>query len=109
MKTYVVTETSPPGGRGNLATGIGQLYLDPQAVGGESTDDPIPLHEVPTIGMVAMFVQVPVFQVGEILVLDGNDRDQFGRKPFKWDVQLEEFDDPEAAFRRALEVAGTPA
>lgn len=30
-----------------------------------------------------------VFKPGEILVLDANDRDQFSRKPSKWDVDLE--------------------
>jgi len=56
-------------------------------------------------------IQLPVFKLGEILLLDHNDRDIFGihsggRKPSKWDVTYEVFavDQAEAAIRRALEV-----
>jgi hypothetical protein len=36
-------------------------------------------------------LMTPNFDVGEILILDSNDRDQFGRKPSKWEVTVEDF------------------
>jgi hypothetical protein len=36
-----------------------------------------------------MCLQMPNFRLGEILVLDGSDRDQFGRKPDKWNIEIE--------------------
>lgn len=58
-----------------------------------------------------MFIQSPVFYLGEILLLDHNGRniegpDGGGKKPSKWSVVYEVFsvDDAEKAVRRAAEV-----
>jgi hypothetical protein len=48
---------------------------------------------------------VPVFKLGEILILNDHGRSiPDGRKPSKWFVEYEEFNDIEAAVRRAKEV-----
>lgn len=51
--------------------------------------------------------RMEVFILGEILILDNNDRD-FGttRKPSKWEVEIEEFDTLEEAIERSKEVMG---
>lgn len=48
----------------------------------------------------------PVFRVGEILILgpDGREPGHPGRKPSKWEVACEAFDDLNAAVARAQEV-----
>lgn len=48
----------------------------------------------------------PVFQVGEILITNGEGREYGypGRKPGKWDVTTEEFEDVAAAIARAEQV-----
>lgn len=59
--------------------------------------------EVMGIGAIAL--RVPVFAVGEVLIMDG-DREATGqqRKPGKWDVETETFETPEAAVERARAV-----
>jgi hypothetical protein len=54
-----------------------------------------------------LMCNVPVFTLGEILIIDNNDRTiPDGRKPSKWDVGCEYFDDVESAIKRAKEVYG---
>ena len=58
-------------------------------------------------GIEAMAFRAPVFDIGEILVLDldGREIGGRGRKPSKWDVKCEVFDDIEKAIERAREVS----
>lgn len=44
------------------------------------------------------------FRLGELLVIGGDGRDQFTRKPSKWDVTCEEFDNIEDAVNRIREL-----
>jgi hypothetical protein len=51
------------------------------------------------------FCQIPVFELGEILIIDSNDRTiPDGRKPGRWNVGCEYFDTIEDAVKRAKEV-----
>jgi hypothetical protein len=53
-----------------------------------------------------VFCSTPVFKLGEILVMDSNDRTiPDGRKPSKWGVSYETFDNIDDAIKRAREVA----
>lgn len=51
-------------------------------------------------------IRTPVFAVGELLVLNESGREvgANGRKPSKWFVEVEEFDNIDDAVRRAREV-----
>jgi len=52
-----------------------------------------------------LMCNVPVFTLGEILVIGTNGRTiPDGRKPSKWDVNCEYFNDIEDAVKRAIEV-----
>ena len=90
MRIGVITKVAAPETGGNLCSALGQVFLDPQAKG-NGYDSP---HE--EIGaalgnpMISLYVKVAVFRVGEILLLGNDDRDQFGRKPSKWDVVIQE-------------------
>jgi hypothetical protein len=54
-----------------------------------------------------VFVSIPVFKLGEILVMGPNDRTiPDGRKPSKWNVSYETFDDIEDAIKKANAVLG---
>lgn len=102
MTIHVVTKVGE--GRGNLASALGQVWLDPQASGGSYDDPVVPLGRAVGQPLLEMYVLAPVFRLGELLVLLG-DRDQLGRKPSKWDVELEAFDTIAEAAARAREVA----
>ena len=98
MTYTVVTKVCDPESGGNMALALGNVFLQ---------SGPDPLHVEPIaryIGTLAVNLRTPVFRVGEVLRLDNNDRDQFGRKPSKWDIEIEDFEDAEAAFARAFEV-----
>lgn len=105
MRYAVIIKVPSPGeNSGNLAMGMGQVFISPVAVG-------LP-HDAPVLGIgdalaapqLEIYLLIPVFKVGELLVLDSNDRDQFGRKPSKWFITYECFDNVEDAVRRVLEV-----
>ncbi len=49
-------------------------------------------------------VRVRVFKPGEIIVIGSDGRDQFTRKPSKWNVEYEVFDNIEDAIARARAV-----
>lgn len=50
-------------------------------------------------------IRVPVFEEGEILVTDGSrEIGGAGRKPSKWDVDYEMFDNVEDAIKKSREV-----
>ena len=53
-----------------------------------------------------MHVHVPVFEEGEILILDEDGREVAGhlRKPDKWGIEYEVFDNLEDAIKRAIEM-----
>lgn len=61
-----------------------------------------------SIGAGILALRQRVFELGEILILDGSGREVggMGRKPSKWSVTTEEFDDIEAAVARSREVTG---
>ncbi len=62
-----------------------------------------------TKGKIArLHMRAEVFEVSEILILDnetGREVSGQGRKPSKWDVEVEEFSKIEDAIKRAREVA----
>lgn len=66
------------------------------------------VYRLPAEARMAVMLRgrVPVFDLGEILVLDENDREISGRgrKPSKWEVDCEYFDNIEAAITRARAV-----
>ncbi len=103
----VVTEVPEPESGGNMAAAM-DLY----AVAPESEDNKYGLKVRPLQAEVAMTVLLslrrPVFFLGEILILDSSGREYagHGRKPNKWDVQTEEFDNINDAIDRAKEVSG---
>lgn len=92
MTFAVVTQVPPANDLGNLATGIGQVFLDPQATGGRWEDEHRSVGDASGNPMLDLYIQVPVFKLGELLILNANGRDQFGRKPSKWDIRCEAFD-----------------
>lgn len=98
MATYgVITQVCEPESGGNMATVFPDLWR-------ASAD---PLAPLVWLGMEAMNWRVPVFHIGEILILDAADREVcgHGRKPNKWDVTCEIFDNIEDAITRAKEVS----
>lgn len=103
----VVVRVADPASGGNLALS-NDVYLDPQALGARNAFDVPHQTLVKALGlppMTALYLRCPVFTVGELLVLDDNERDTMGRKPSKWDVGVEWFDSLDDAVRRAREVA----
>jgi hypothetical protein len=93
---------------GNLCNTL-EVYLDPQAKDGEYNDDALDICE--SLGLppqLKMFFKVPVFHVGEILITDGERELGYpGRKPSKWSVSYETFDNVEKAIERSMEVMNT--
>lgn len=54
-----------------------------------------------------LICNTPVFKLGEIMIVDSNDRTiPDGRKPSKWNVGCEYFKDVKSAIKRAREVVG---
>lgn len=53
------------------------------------------------------YIRVPVFQEGEILIIDKSGREiaGLGRKPSKWAVEYEVFDNLEDAIKKAIKVS----
>jgi hypothetical protein len=54
--------------------------------------------------MEQLALRTPVFYLGELLYLDGNDRDQFGRKPDKWNIEIEYIGELENAVSDVKEI-----
>jgi hypothetical protein len=100
----VITKVSEPETGGNLATALVDLWV--RVEDGNEANGWLGkfIPGIKALGSAALDLYTPVFRVGEVLELDENDRDQFGRKPDKWDVSYETFDTAEEAFRRAKEV-----
>ena len=98
MATYgVITRVCEPESGGNMATVVPDLWR-------ASAD---PLAPLTRFGMEAINWRVPVFHIGEILILndDGREVCGHGRKPNTWDVTCENFHDIEDAIVRAKEVS----
>jgi len=79
------------------------LKMDEGLVVWENTPDRFLPKEVKEI--IVQEIKVPAFDEGEILICDENDEEIGGeRKPWKWGVTYEMFDDVEAAVKKSLEV-----
>lgn len=105
MLRYAVI-TRAGGNGGNLAVrGDVMVQTAPPDDANDYLGTHRPAFEVMGIGAIAL--RVPVFTLGEVVILDGDhgrevDGDQ--RKPGKWDVDTESFETIEAAVERALAV-----
>jgi hypothetical protein len=123
MTYFVVITKIPDNSSGNYACGEILINPDgePHVVGSNIIVDPpfTMLEEyfgdalmrdrnasIDTTRKQMVFYSVPVFSLGEILVMDSNDRSiPDGRKPDKWDVGYETFTDIDSAIARAKEIA----
>jgi hypothetical protein len=99
--TKVPEPTGPEGG-GNLATALDQVFVKERP---ENMAMPFGRFGVLPMG-VALLSYIPVFTLGEVLLLgpDGRELTGRGRKPSKWSVEIETFLTAEAAVIRAREV-----
>lgn len=87
---------------GNLATALGQLFVRTREPS-EATDWVPEYGPAPASLQLSLFV--PVWRLGEIVVLGPDDRTiPDGRKPSKWFIETEDFDTIEEAITRSLEV-----
>lgn len=98
-----------PGGRRSIAGS--NILVDPPEFDENLFVDAIRSHDsgATTIDLTKrrmLMCNTPVFQLGEIMIIDPtNDRTiPDGRKPSKWDVGCEYYDDIESAIKRAREV-----
>lgn len=98
----VITRVADPATGGNLASAM-DLYQ--QVEEGSEENGWLGRYERVNI-MAAMHLRTPVFEVGEILILNESGREYGfpGRKPSKWDVDCEEFTDFQEAVKRSEEV-----
>lgn len=104
MATFtVVTNTKPEWGtpEGNLASVLADLYI-PR--GGIQGNEYVRAIEDPQFQGLAFHARFPVFHVGEILILDESGREYGypGRKPTKWYIETEDFDNLDDAIKRSL-------
>jgi hypothetical protein len=95
----VITSVPEAPDVGNLALDV-QVYLQDEGNGYKAFSDP------DLLGPGVLMLRTPVFVAGEILILDDSGREVAGkgRKPDKWGVKFEYFDDIHSAIRRAQEV-----
>lgn len=105
MPTFaVVTNTSPEWGSsdGNLASAMLDLYLPKDGPNSEY----VRAVELPQYQGLAFHARSPVFHVGEILILDESGREYGypGRKPTKWYIETESFDELTDAIERSRTV-----
>ena len=99
LRFAVVTRIacSHAGEGGNMATAFGLCH-------------PIPDSELlevqPAAAELQMRLRMPVFHLGEVLILDPDGREPHGsgRCPSKWDVDIEFFDDVNAAIAGAQKI-----
>lgn len=86
---------------GNLAMPWGAIY--------QRVDNFVRVQVDPAVVMLGL--QMPVFYLGEVLIVDEGGRELVGhqRKSSKWDVTVETFDTIEAAVARAQEVQNAEA
>ena len=105
-KFTVVTNTSPEWGtpEGNLASALVDLYIPKDGIQG---NEYVRAIDDPQFRGLAFHARIPVFHVGEILILDdenGRELGYPGRKPSKWYIEVEDFDDLDEAVARSLAV-----
>jgi hypothetical protein len=104
MKYGVITKVPPLKDASNLACGLGQIVIQTE----QPTYENDYTGSYEDVGFpAALSLHVPVFHLGEVLIMDddtGREIPYPGRKPSKWSVTCEEFDDVEAAVARAREV-----
>lgn len=94
--TYGVVVNTHPGDVASVADLVQEVESGSAANGYEPKYEPQPLLFLSPL-------RRPVFNVGEVLLLnpDGREVPYPGRKPAKWRVTIEEFDDVDAALARA--------
>lgn len=108
MKFIVITRVpdAMAGEAGNLATALGSLFVRVE----EPSQSNDWTGKVASVGMEALSLLVPVFDLGEIVVADEGGRELVGRlrKPSKWDVGTETFDSIEEAVARSQRSQSDP-
>jgi hypothetical protein len=120
MTTFAVITRVPKDNTGNYA--CGEILIEPNAdkhIAGSNIivtpefdehlfADAILRRDDTTIDLTKrqmVFCNTPVFYLGEILVIDSNDRTiPDGRKPSKWNVGCKYFNNIEDAIAKSLEV-----
>jgi hypothetical protein len=103
MKYGVITEVPPLKDSGNLAVSLGEICIQTE----QPSEDNGYAGRYEDVGFPAsLAIQKRVFNVGEVLILDDSGREipYPGRKPAKWSVTCEEFDNIERAVARAQQV-----
>lgn len=101
----VITKVPDPATGGNLAASP-EVYQETE--GPSPSNDHYGRYEQMNI-LAILHLRFPVFTLGEILILDGpggREVSGLGRKPSKWSVTCEEFDNIFPAMHRAREVRG---
>lgn len=94
----VVTKVNGP----NMATAFGDLFVKTNDSSPDT--DWLPTYERAPIQL-GLNLYTPVWKLGEIVVLDDNDRTiPDGRKPSKWFIDTEAFDTIEEAVARSRQV-----
>jgi len=98
MKFGVITKINNH--RGNLAC-VFELYEQLEQPN-EANDYHGKIEQVNPL--ICLNLREPVFHVGEVLILDDNGREipYPGRRPAKWDVECEKFDDVDNAIQCAV-------
>lgn len=101
MKFTVITKVpDPKQGTGNLALDL-NVWFETEERSEKNGWEGGVSNATTVLGPMVMRLRTPVFRVGEILVIDSNDRDLWDRKPSKWAVETEQFDTFEEAYARA--------
>ena len=103
MRFLVITRVPEAGNRGNLALAT-EVFFDNDTNNTANWDEPLPrIGEAVGNPMLMLALRAPVFTLGEVLIVDENGRELAGagRKPDKWDVGFEIFDDVAIAVERA--------
>ncbi len=106
MQFIVITKVPPPGNHGNLAVAWEVYFEDPNSR--PDYEEVLPtLGEVIRSPSIVLALRMPVFHVGEVLICDYDGREipYPGRKPDKWDVETESFQELENALVCASQVS----
>lgn len=101
----VITKIPVPPDSGNMYSGFGDIYIETEQPDESNNWKGVIKRAIEILGVdIALSLRLQNFKIGEILVLDVNDRDMWTRKPSKWLVETEDFDTFEEAFERAKAV-----
>ena len=99
----VITEIPEPESGHNMAAAFGLYEVD------SDDEHGIKVRKLSPSARMALMLEfrVEVFTLGEILIVDDSGREYAGkgRKPSKWGVGFEYFDDLDAATAKAIEVS----